>query len=133
MSQLGIEDSLSSDEFIAQYDSDSNGEITKAEMDAARPPMGPSPRRTVTDELPTDIDTDGDGSLSADEYEAMISNLNIEEALTSEEFFTQYDTDQDGEITAAELNAYTAKAFNAYESNYQFISEEDEANVNSIA
>ena len=49
------------------------------------------------------IDADSDGTISSDEYEDMISQMGIPDALSAEEFFTQYDTDEDGEITQEEM------------------------------
>ena len=49
------------------------------------------------------IDEDSDGTISSDEYEDMISQMGIPNALSAEEFFTQYDTDGDGEITQEEM------------------------------
>lgn len=52
-----------------------------------------------------DIDADGDGTLSSDEYETMISQMGISDGTSAEDFFAQYDTDGDGEITKDEMNA----------------------------
>jgi len=49
------------------------------------------------------IDADGDGTLSTDEYEAMISQMGIPNALDAEEFFKQFDLNEDGEISADEM------------------------------
>lgn len=51
------------------------------------------------------IDADGDGTISADEYEELVEKLGITNAPEADDFFAQYDTDGDGEITAAEMEA----------------------------
>ncbi|HEX3021807.1 MAG TPA: EF-hand domain-containing protein [Lachnospiraceae bacterium] len=52
-----------------------------------------------------DIDADGDGTISTDEYDALMSQMGITDAPSSEEFFTKYDTDGDGEITSEEMDS----------------------------
>ena len=59
----------------------------------------------VKDDNSSALDLDGDGTLSSDEYENLIEQLGLKNALSSEDFFTKYDTDEDGEITAEELRA----------------------------
>ena len=59
----------------------------------------------MTQAIPTDIDADGDGSLSTDEYDAMVSQMGVSDALSAEDFFKEYDTNSDGEITADEIIA----------------------------
>lgn len=49
------------------------------------------------------IDEDGNGTISTDEYETMISQMGIPNALDSEEFFAQYDSNEDGEISEDEM------------------------------
>lgn len=73
------------------------------------PPMGPPPEEGDTATLPSDIDTDGDGTLSSDEYETMITQSQDENVLNAEDFFSQYDTDGDGEITKDEMSAAMPK------------------------
>ncbi len=51
------------------------------------------------------IDADGDGTISSDEYQTMISQMGLEYALSAEKFFSLYDTDGDGEISSEEMNA----------------------------
>lgn len=50
------------------------------------------------------IDADGDGTISSDEYETMISQMGLEYALSAEKFFSLFDTDGDGEISSEEMN-----------------------------
>ena len=54
-------------------------------------------------ELPSNVDTDEDGTLSLDKYDLMIEDMGIEAAMTGEEFFAAYDTNEDGEITPDEM------------------------------
>ena len=49
------------------------------------------------------IDADGDGTISTDEYEVMIEQMGIANAMTADEFFTEYDTNEDGEISVDEM------------------------------
>lgn len=49
------------------------------------------------------IDADGDGTISTDEYETMITQMGIQNALSAEEFFEQYDSNSDGEISSDEM------------------------------
>ena len=49
------------------------------------------------------IDADGDGTISSDEYETMISQMGIKNALSAEDFFAAYDLNEDGEISADEM------------------------------
>ncbi len=153
ISQMGIEDALSAEKFFAQYDTNDDGEISSAEMsakDADRtmmpPPMGPPPEEAQG--LSSEIDTDGNGSLSSDEYESMISQLGVQDALSTEDFFSRYDTNEDGEISPDEVTAMkenteqnlTAEAdslanstIRAYETNYQYMFDEENSYWNSIA
>lgn len=49
------------------------------------------------------IDADSDGTISADEYDEMIAQMGIGNALSAEDFFTQYDANGDGEISQDEM------------------------------
>lgn len=49
------------------------------------------------------IDTDGDGTISADEYEEMISQMGIPNAMSADDFFAQFDVNEDGEISQDEM------------------------------
>lgn len=156
IAQLGITDAATAEEFFAQYDTNEDGEITSAEMDVKdsnRPmmPPPPKPEEALQEEqgLTSDIDTDGDGSLSADEYESLISLLNIDNAASTDEVFSAYDTNQDGEISAdeiaamkedteqshnMELTSLAANTLQAYENNYMYMFDEEEYNnLDSIA
>lgn len=105
ISQMGINDAQSSEDFFAQFDTDGDGEITASEMDASKPmrPMGPPPEEKES--LLSKIDTDKDGTISADEYNSLISKLNISDAPSSEEVFSQLDTNSDNEISLDEILA----------------------------
>jgi|GEM_PF-3359991 Ca2+-binding EF-hand superfamily protein len=105
MSQLGIKDAPSSEDFFAQFDTNSDGEITSSEMDANRPtgPMGPPPTDTQT--TTSYLDTDGDGIVSTEEYQAAVSALGIEDTDAANALFAEYDTDSDGKITSSEMDA----------------------------
>ena len=133
ISQMGISDGISAEDFFTQYDTDGDGEITKDEMDAARPPMGPPPQDKSSQTLPFGIDADGDGSLSSDEYETLMEELGLGNASTSEDFFNQYDTDEDGEITNIEMDSFAAQALKAYQQNFQFMFNQEEGLINSKA
>jgi len=73
---------------------------SKSQSEMAPPPP---PQQGGQGALPTDVDSDGDGSLSTDEYDKMISNMGINGALSSTDFFSQYDVNNDGEISADEM------------------------------
>ncbi len=51
------------------------------------------------------IDADGDGTISEDEYDTLISQLGIQNAPSAKDFFAKYDSDGDGEITSEEMQA----------------------------
>lgn len=115
--QLGLKNALSSEDFFARYDTDEDGEITAEELRAvnAEKRMPPPPPPVLEEEeseegFSSAVDTDGDGYISTEEYEAFVSGLNTEEPLSSEEFFTQYDTDKDGKISAEEVRSGIEKA-----------------------
>lgn len=55
--------------------------------------------------LSSSIDADGDGTISTDEYEALMEEMGIEDPMSAEDFFSLFDADGDGEITAAEMEA----------------------------
>lgn len=149
ISQMGINDAVSADDFFAQYDTDNDGELTSEEYcakDSNRmppPPMGPPPQEALGI---SDFDTDGDGTLSSDEYENIISQLGIEDALSADDFFSTYDTNQDGELSSDELEAMSeslndsinmetlaSNTIKAYETNYQYMFESTEnTNLNRI-
>ncbi|MFT4145627.1 MAG: EF-hand domain-containing protein, partial [Mobilitalea sp.] len=108
MSQLGIEDAASAEEFFQQYDTNADGEITAAEMEASSPmkpmhPIGPPPEETQTSS--SYLDTDGDGTVSTEEYQAAVSALGIENTEAADALFAKYDTDSDGNITSEEILA----------------------------
>lgn len=74
------------------------------------PPMGPSSEEEessddISEELLSQYDTNGDGIITSEEYEAAISDLGAEYSLSADKFFSLFDTDEDGEITSEELNA----------------------------
>jgi hypothetical protein len=72
-----------------KFDTNKDGTITKAEIDAAQ-----------ADKLKT-FDKDGDGTLSLQEYQALWADLLHEPMVRS---FQSYDRDGDGKVTAAELS-----------------------------
>ncbi|SHO44528.1 EF-hand domain-containing protein [Anaerocolumna xylanovorans] len=55
-------------------------------------------------------DTDGDGVISAEEYEAFVTNNNITDALSADDFFNLYDADKDGKISTDEVKQGAANA-----------------------
>ena len=57
----------------------------------------------VDEETLGGIDADGDGTISTDEYEEMIAQMGISNALSAEDFFKQYDVNEDGEISQDEM------------------------------
>ncbi|BCN29397.1 EF-hand domain-containing protein [Anaeromicropila herbilytica] len=145
ISQLGIKDALSAKDFFSEFDTDGDGEITSTEMDAKRP-MGPPPQKLETQV--SNIDTDGDGTISTDEYESLLSQLNVSNALSSEDFFKEYDTNSDGEISLDEIESaqsnlnqnqsknygkLAANTLNAYENNYEYTFGSESTNTSNIA
>lgn len=65
----------------------------------------PEAEETQTDSTLGSIDADGDGTLSTDEFDALMSQLGITNAPDAEDFFAQFDTNGDGEITSTEMDA----------------------------
>jgi len=51
------------------------------------------------------LDADGDGTISADEYDAILSKLGITDAPSAKDFFAKVDTNADGEVSVDELKA----------------------------
>lgn len=157
MSQLGIKDAASAEDFFQQYDTDADGEITLAEMEASQPmkpmrPMGPPPEETQTSSY---LDTDGDGIVSTAEYQAAVSALGIEDTDATDALFAKYDTDSDGNITTEEIiaqqkasvsttdNTTTLSTFEefkrvasrilaSYEANFQYVFEPSTSTSSSI-
>ena len=158
MSQLDIQDAASAEDFFQQYDTDADGEITLAEMEANQPmkpmrPMGPPPEEAQTSSY---LDTDGDGIVSTEEYQAAVSALGIEDTDAADALFAKYDTDSDGNITTEEILAQqstivsyanntsslsTSEEFKrvasrmlaSYEANLQYIYEPSDSTTSSIA
>jgi Ca2+-binding EF-hand superfamily protein len=158
ISQLGIKDAASAEDFFAQYDTDANGEITSAEMDASKPteeipPMGPPPEEMQT--ASSYLDTDGDGTVSLEEYQAAVTDLGIEDTEAADALFDKFDTNSDGKITADEIlvqqnsevdtedststmitsdlsQKIDSHVFAAYEANYQYLDETDSSTISSI-
>lgn len=153
MSQMGISDGLSAEDFFAQYDTDGDGEITLSEMEASKPmmpmkPMGPPP--TKEESSTSSLDTDGDGTISADEYNAAVTELGIDDLEATEALFSKYDTDSNGIITADELQTQQtatgensssseevkriiSQALASYEANYQYTFESENSILSGIA
>ncbi|SEV96272.1 EF-hand domain-containing protein [[Clostridium] fimetarium] len=110
ISNLGITDAPSAEDFFAQVDANSDGEISVDELKAQRP-MGPPPTENQT--ISSDLDTDGDGTISSDEYDSILSQMGITDAPSAKDFFSQVDTNSDGEISIDELNAQNTLASQA--------------------
>lgn len=74
-----------------------------------KPPMGPPPQDSDTEvTFSSDVDTDGDGTISKAEYEAAMTGES--DVLSTDEFFTQVDTNSDGKISSDEFStAYKAE------------------------
>jgi len=51
------------------------------------------------------LDLDGDGTISSDEYDSILSKMGITDAPSSKDFFAKVDTNSDGEISIDELKA----------------------------
>ena len=51
------------------------------------------------------LDLDGDGTISSDEYDSILSKMGITDAPSSKDFFAKVDTNSDGEISEDELKA----------------------------
>ncbi len=115
ISQLGIKNALSAEDFFAKYDTDGDGEITSEELGAGNTGRMMPPPPSVEDEDSEDsfsssTDTNGDGVISVEEYEAFVKNNNITDALSAEDFFNLYDTDKDGKISVDEVRQGAANA-----------------------
>lgn len=128
VSELDAENPLSSEEFFALHDTDNDGKISPEEVRyGIEKAQNMPPKPPIKDILPPDIDMDGDGTLSADEYEKLVSLMGTEDTLLSEDFFNQYDTNEDGELsaeearTALEATAGQRSGAKAYENNYRYV------------
>ena len=60
---------------------------------------------TAEDDSLSEYDTDGNGSISKEEYETMLSQLGVTDALSADDLYSQYDTDGDGELNSEEIDA----------------------------
>ena len=80
---------------FTQMDTNSDGKVTAAEMDAhhASRMKGEKMKMSAADKIKK-IDTDGDGAISAAEHDA-----------GSAKMFTKMDANGDGNLTAAEMKA----------------------------
>ncbi|MGB4659945.1 MAG: EF-hand domain-containing protein [Mobilitalea sp.] len=79
--------------------------MMQTSQNSTRIPLAAKEETSSTENVLGTIDADGDGTLSATEYDAMISQMGIDDAASSEDFFAQFDTDANGEITSAEMDA----------------------------
>lgn len=102
---LSSDETSTSDKMSADTDSDSDGQLSLEEFEemlssAPPPPMGGMGRRAPDSAgIIEQEDTDGDGSISA------------EESALSEDMFSNIDADQDGLITAEEIeDSFAAQA-----------------------
>lgn len=102
-------------EFLATYDSDSDGSLSEDEtvtaLEANRPqgapPMGGMMRGTGESEMVSAADTNGDGVISAEEAAGLVDIINnaTGSELKAEDFVSTYDENGDGSFSADEAVA----------------------------
>jgi Ca2+-binding EF-hand superfamily protein len=98
--------------FSAGADADHSGSVNLAEFSALLAQMESSPgpiaetARTVFDIM----DADGDGTISVDEYRALLKVYAIDDA-SAPEHFARFDTDGDGSISRAEFEVLLVDFF----------------------
>jgi len=103
ISQLGITNALSADEFFAQYDVNEDGEISVDEM--PEPGTVSASVEETDDEALNEYDTNEDGVLSAAEYAAMMEDQRAEQVLAENGIpggISSIDADSDGTISSDE-------------------------------
>ncbi len=141
ISQLGIQNAPSAQDFFTKYDSDGDGEISSEEMQTKDigkmmpppPPIDNERDSNDSDEVfSSSTDTDGDGVISTEEYESFVENNNITDALSTEEFFNLYDTDKDGKISVDEVKQGVANTGTEYKPKTTPPSQQEEGLPSSI-
>ncbi len=141
ISQLGIQNAPSAQDFFTKYDSDGDGEISSEEMQTKDigkmmpppPPIDNERDSNNSEEVfSSSTDTDGDGVISTEEYESFVENNNITDALSTEEFFNLYDTDKDGKISVDEVKQGVANTGTEYKPKTTPPSQQEEGLPSSI-
>lgn len=141
ISQLGIQNAPSAQDFFTKYDSDGDGEISSEEMQTKDigkmmpppPPIDNERDSNNSEEVfSSSTDTDGDGVISTEEYEPFVENNNITDALSTEEFFNLYDTDKDGKISVDEVKQGVANTGIEYKPKTTPPSQQEEGLPSSI-
>ena len=141
ISQLGIQNAPSAQDFFTKYDYDGDGEISSEEMQTKDigkmmpppPPIDNERDSNNSEEVfSSSTDTDGDGVISTEEYESFVENNNITDALSTEEFFNLYDTDKDGKISVDEVKQGVANTGTEYKPKTTPPSQQEEGLPSSI-
>lgn len=95
------------------FDKDGDGCITKEELGSVMRSLGQHARREELEDMLSEVDLDGDGSVSFAEFVEILSNINGSDSETSAEqeeqelrdAFRVFDKHNRGYITASDLRA----------------------------
>lgn len=116
MVSMGPKGGPSAEDILNSSDTDSDGYVSESEFEAAAkngqkmqgpppPPMtGGAGNMSSADfvEMFNELDTDGDGTIDADELSQMVA-MGPEDGPSAEELLSQLDTDEDGTISESEF------------------------------
>ncbi|CAK0825233.1 unnamed protein product, partial [Prorocentrum cordatum] len=106
---FGAEEETLQHEVFASFDTDSSGYIDRGELERLLEHFGVIPMRHILDEVLTEVDEDGSGSIGLDEFRQVFEILRLREGFTREEFqnlidlFERMDLDGSGEMNRQEL------------------------------
>ncbi len=123
--KTGISSQTSAADLVKQYDSDADGSLNADELGKTMQSVLPAPPSTMAfaqsrgdsdtatgqagDDLFGKVDSDGDGSVSQTELQALLEAMSggtaSKTGVSSDDVFSQLDADGDGKLSEAEFDA----------------------------
>jgi Ca2+-binding EF-hand superfamily protein len=107
-----------SKELFSKMDSNADGQLSSAELDAGMKALMPSPSTMEFAQSHTlggsnnsqedhfaKVDTDGDGAVSKDEFQALSDKIKADTGKDANQDFSRLDTDGDGQLSKTEFDA----------------------------
>jgi Ca2+-binding EF-hand superfamily protein len=107
-----------SKELFSKMDSNADGQLSSAELDAGMKALMPPPStmefaqshtlggsNNSQDDRFAKVDTDGDGAVSKDEFQALSDKIKADTGKDANQDFSKLDTDGDGQLNKAEFDA----------------------------